>query len=68
MKCLMETWGNDPMPPGLPELYIRARKLKGSTDERAVWVALRMYLLSRGQPMNLCRDELPALVARARRA
>jgi len=68
MRYLMQVWGTSPIPPGLLEMHHRARRVKGSTPERAVWCALRMYLLSKGQPMNLHRDELPALVARAKQA
>ena len=64
---LLDLW-KGPLPSGLEKFYQAARKIKDSTPERATWAALRMYLLFRGQPMNLCRDELPALVARARRA
>jgi len=67
-RHLIEAWGNHPMPPGLPELYSRARKIKDSTPERATWAALRMYLLSKGQPMRLYQDELEKLVSRAKQA
>lgn len=68
MKHLIETWGTSPMPPGLLEFCSRAAKVKGSTPERATWAALRMYLLSKGQPMRLYQDTLERLVMRARKA
>ena len=66
MNHLIEAWGDAPLPPGLLELYSRARKAKGSTPERATWCALRLFLLSKGQPMNLYTDTLEKLVARAK--
>jgi hypothetical protein len=48
------------------EFYARSTKVKGSTPERAVWLTLRLYLLSRGQPLNLYTDTLEKLVARAK--
>jgi hypothetical protein len=66
MKYLIEAWGTSPIPPGLLEFYARSTKVKGSTPERAVWLTLRLYLLSRGQPLNLYTDTLEKLVARAK--